>query len=186
MDKIALDTPATEAFAVTDAGRFLLNALQYLEMANLVIETDAFRQQPSRYNRPLLNTLATGIELALKSFPAQEGENLQQIARKGHKIWKIWQEFPPDCLVKQLIFEAALYTYNNAVTHGLAQQRENTNVLWDEFEEQLKCLSDGYSCRTFPFRYPDHDSRKIPRPGWLTETFRRGTHKYCRTLLGVP
>ncbi|MFT8719003.1 hypothetical protein [Acetobacter sp.] len=186
MDRTSISASFALEFAETDAGRFLFNALQYLEMANLVIETDAFRQQPSRYNRPLLNTLATGIELALKSFPAMQGETLKQIrATRRHNIWQVWQELPPESLLKQLVFESVRHTYDIALDFGPTKKGKSDTKLWIEFEKLLKCLSDGFTFDPFPYRYPDHNHRKVPHVGWLAQTFLRAVDEYYRIMTGV-
>ena len=145
-----------------------MNAVQYLAMANLVIETDSYRRNHRRYNRPILNTLAIGVELFLKASHVRGGQTIDEVANKfRHDIWKLWRQCPDPELVANVI-EAAHTVYAQAIFDGHAQP---LNSLGDEFCKALRNLSKLHTVNGSLLRYLAPADTQATAPGWLVQTF---------------
>ncbi|RJF85380.1 hypothetical protein D3876_15645 [Sphingomonas cavernae] len=146
-----------------------MNSVQYLAMANLVIETDEFRRYPRKNNRPILNTLAVGIELLLKFAHVHCGSTVEAVAsRYRHNIWKLWQECPDPALT-HLVLEAAERSYASALAQGLVN--EPIADLPEQFCEAVRNLSTLHNTGGSQLRYLAPAGVMATAPGWLTQAF---------------
>jgi hypothetical protein len=161
----ALSNPDSE---FPDAVQLLTNAVQYLAMAHLVTETKNYRNAPLAYNRPILNTLAIGIELFLKASHLRSGSTIDAVANKyRHNLWKLWKDCPEPEVIA-MVMDAAEQTHAHAVLSGLA---EPTNFLPEEFCKALRNLSKLHTVGGSLLRYLAPPDTLATRPGWLVQTF---------------
>lgn len=158
---------ATQPFEETDAGRLLLNAVQYLSMARLVADTETFRNHPLRFNRPLLNTLAVGIEVFLKSMHLSLGKTTNDVKIYGHRIVKLWDDCPD--VVRGRVLEEAEKSNDEFHAQGLAPAR--TANFRKDFEKSLRNLSDLHFFDGSQLRYTAPAGTLATRPGLLIYTF---------------
>ena len=161
-------TASARPFENSDAGRLLMNSVQYLSMANLVYETETYRNNPLRYNRPILNSLAIGIELLLKFSYVHHGMAVDAVARAyRHNIWKLWEDCPEPSLAN-LTFEAAKQSYSDALAQGMAEPSDDLRA---EFGRALRNLSNLHTTGGSQLRYLAPPDVMATRPGWLIETY---------------
>lgn len=159
---------SAKAFEESDAARLLTNSVQYLAMASLVIESEKFKQNPRKYNRPILNTLATGIELLMKFSHVQHGASVDEIAsRYRHNIWRLWRECPEPTLV-DLMLQVAKQSYADALAQSIVEPIDD---VLDEFRRALRNLSKLHSAGGSQLRYLAPPNVKATAPGWLNQTF---------------
>jgi hypothetical protein len=154
-----------------------MNAVQYLAMANLVTGTEAYRSNPRTYNRPILNTLAIGIELFLKASHVRSGATIEDVANTyRHDLWKLWRKCPEPELIS-IVMEVAEQAHAQAVLDGLA---ESINSLPDEFCKALRNLSKLHTVDGSQLRYLAPPDTVATRPGWLVETFYKVAYRSLR------
>lgn len=172
-----MPTPCTPYSADTIEQQLLMNSVQYLAMANLVTETEAYRSRPQTYNRPILNTLAIGIELFLKASHTRSGKTIDDVANEyRHDLWKLWQKCPEPELIA-IIMEEAKQAHAQAVFDGLA---EPIDPLPDEFCKALRNLSKLHTVGGSQLRYPAPSGTIATRSGWLVKTFYKVAQRSLR------
>lgn len=158
---------ATQNFEDTDAGRFLLNAVQYLSMARLVTDTETYRAQPRLFNRPLLNTLGVGVEVFLKSVHLSLGKTMDDMKSYGHRLDKLWDDAPE--LIRDRVLQAAEKTNDDFQAEGIAPAR--TVNFRDDFVESLRNLSGRHHLGGSQLRYLAPAGTLATRPGLLIYAF---------------
>ena len=156
------------SFEESDAGRLLLNAVQYFKMANLVTESEEFRQNWRVYGPPMLNTIAVGIELFLKFVHVHHGKTIKSVASTyGHNIEKLWNDCPEPTL-HETVFSAAERAYSSASRTGIADPIGDVRPY---FAEAIRDLSKRHNTNGSELRYPAPKGAMVPRPGLFVQTF---------------
>lgn len=159
---------AEQPFGETDASKLLVNAVQFLGMAKLVTDTPYFRRHPRQFNRPLLDTLAVGVELFLKSAHVAHGKSLTDAKAYGHRISRLWDECP-DSRIRDRILLQADRCFDEAIAEGLENAKPAD--LSGDFVASLQNLSELHSTAGSLNRYLAPPGTMATRPGSLICTF---------------
>lgn len=159
---------ATAAFEDTESGRILTNAVQYLQMARLVVDTDTFRNAPRRFNRPILNTLGVGVELYLKSVLLSLGKDMETVRGYGHRLERLWNDVPQH--IRETIFTEAENVHDDLLASGMDIGVRPPQFRSD-FEAMLRNLSDRHWRDGSQLRYLAPAGTMAPRAGLMVYAF---------------
>lgn len=162
------------------SGQFLMRSVMFLQMAFFVTQQEGFAFRVRAFNAPLLNTTATGVELLLKHALIDAGdETLDTVAKHGHRIMKMWSMPELGELTSEILDWAEVCSHYTPVgTPPLNDPKK-------EFLEMLRCLSHVHHSDGSLLRYPTNGNPRIPKPGWLIQTFHDVADRRMRVMSGL-